>query len=755
MSDNIIIDTTTETYNLSVSTSTETFSLSITNVEGPTRWGLIVGTLSAQTDLWNALSASSTGLPALSASVTDLITFLNVTSGSWNGGFDAFTTVSTNSAYWNSAHSWVQTNSANATFQTVSANSLSGIFYGDGSNLIGASLPGQAGINTLVRSNSASWDTAYNTALAYQNVSGSYVTNTLLQGTSALLTPLTTTNTLTSLLVLKSTFNNYQTSIAAATATLLPTSVYQDASGNWQGTFTSVQSNSANWNYGFNTGTSYSQNSASYATYDYVDNNFFNLSGGTISGATKINNNLTVFGNITATGTTTFANTVFSTTSSLSVVHVGSGPAMYVGNNGDGDIASFYDIDSNVEILHVGGNNGSFPNVGVKTSTPNVDFTVNGQISANNTIWSAGGNSNNWNSNFTSWNSASATSVVSFNDTRFSKLSSQAYTLTNSTTASIQPILGGNTATGSYSVIAGGRNNTASGNYSNVVGGCCNIASGDCSSILGGKNNCASGWGSNITGGASNTSSGYGTHIGGGISNSAIGDFSNIAGGFVNTACGGNSNVAGGYANAACGNSSNVAGGRRNCALGDYSNVAGGSCNTASGSYSNVAGGCNNTASGVYSTVLGGRFTRATQFGEISHSSSRFGSTNGNFQHSIFTASTVTTNAVPKDLTLDGVSTYFSVTSGTSYFFNINVLAYNLSTTLAGYFTFKGFVKNPTGTITLSPNNIQEIITEDSNIQASVGVDAVNKYLTISVIGASAANVRWGAVIDTVKIMTT
>jgi hypothetical protein len=71
-----------------------------------------------------------------------------------------------------------------------------------------------------------------------------------------------------------------------------------------------------------------------------------------------------------------------------------------VGNNGTGDIASFYDIDANVEILHVGGNNGTFPNVGVKTSTPNVDFTVNGAISASSIIYSASSNSNQWNSTY-------------------------------------------------------------------------------------------------------------------------------------------------------------------------------------------------------------------------------------------------------------------------------------------------------------------------------------------------------------------
>lgn len=166
------------------------------------------------------------------------------------------------------------------------------------------------------------------------------------------------------------------------------------------GSVKTLNGNSDQWNAAYPITTVYQNASGSFATNDFVNSNFFNLTGGTISGATRINNNLTVFGNLTATGTTTFANTVFSVTSALSVVHVGGGPALWVGNNGTGDIASFYDLDQGVEVFHIGGNNGSFPNVGVKTSTPNVDFTVNGQISANNIIWDANGNSNDWNSAF-------------------------------------------------------------------------------------------------------------------------------------------------------------------------------------------------------------------------------------------------------------------------------------------------------------------------------------------------------------------
>jgi len=135
------------------------------------------------------------------------------------------------------------------------------------------------------------------------------------------------------------------------------------------------------------------------------------LSNKTFVGPTRFNSDITIFGNLSCSGTQTFNNTVFSTTSAVSVVHVGSGPALWVGNNGTGDIASFYDIDQNVEVLHVGGNNGSFPNVGVKTSSPNVDFTVNGAISASSIIYSLSGNSNQWNSAYStvqttsgSWN---------------------------------------------------------------------------------------------------------------------------------------------------------------------------------------------------------------------------------------------------------------------------------------------------------------------------------------------------------------
>jgi hypothetical protein len=122
---------------------------------------------------------------------------------------------------------------------------------------------------------------------------------------------------------------------------------------------------------------------------NFTNNNFLKLSGGIING------NLTVTGDISSTGNSYFLNTVYTTTSAVSVVNVGNGTALYVANNGTGNIASFFDLDQNVEILHVGGNNSFTPNVGVKTSNPNVDFTVSGHISSSGTIFGSDITNNN------------------------------------------------------------------------------------------------------------------------------------------------------------------------------------------------------------------------------------------------------------------------------------------------------------------------------------------------------------------------
>jgi len=118
---------------------------------------------------------------------------------------------------------------------------------------------------------------------------------------------------------------------------------------------------------------------------------------------------VTINGNLTALGTSTFKNTIFTTTSALSVVNTGPGPALYVFQAaGPYDVASFYDGDG-VEVLHVGNANvNEGGKVGINESYPGAELTVNGAISSNGTITAENGNSNDWSSNYTTTNTNSA-----------------------------------------------------------------------------------------------------------------------------------------------------------------------------------------------------------------------------------------------------------------------------------------------------------------------------------------------------------
>ena len=104
---------------------------------------------------------------------------------------------------------------------------------------------------------------------------------------------------------------------------------------------------------------------------------------------TVIHSDTTVTGNLTSLGDAYFANTLFTTTSSLSIVNTGPGPALYVYQAaGASDVASFYDGDG-IEVLHVGNSFNPSGNgrIGVNTSNPNVELTVVGDISATGTIY--------------------------------------------------------------------------------------------------------------------------------------------------------------------------------------------------------------------------------------------------------------------------------------------------------------------------------------------------------------------------------
>ena len=116
-------------------------------------------------------------------------------------------------------------------------------------------------------------------------------------------------------------------------------------------------------------------------------------------------------------------------------------------------------------------------------------------------------------------------------------------------------------ASGTSSVVAGGRRNTASASYSAVGGGSQNAASASTAAISGGD---------------SNTASGTAAFVGAGFSNTSSGDYTVTGGGVTNTASGTNATVGGGFSNTASGNSAVIFGGQGNTASGTYSSVPGG-----------------------------------------------------------------------------------------------------------------------------------------------------------------------------------
>ena len=193
---------------------------------------------------------------------------------------------------------------------------------------------------------------------------------------------------------------NYDLSISGGNTVNLSAinTTFNANSSKYESNYTTTNTNSANWSSVY---TNVNSNSAYYALTNQD---------------TIFEQDVTIQGNLTALGTSTFQNTVFTTTTALSVVNTGTGPALYVFQAaGPYDVASFYDGDG-VEVLHVGnaqGGGNPLGQVGINTSFPSAELTVNGAISSNGVITVLDGNSNQWNSNYTTskTNSANWSSV--------------------------------------------------------------------------------------------------------------------------------------------------------------------------------------------------------------------------------------------------------------------------------------------------------------------------------------------------------
>jgi len=258
----------------------------------------------------------------------------------------------------------------------VNGNYLSGginlldIFSGGGG--------GDPAVNAVVYANSGNWDSNYTTTNANSANWSQAFTNL--------------------------------TSNSAAYLSGVDISLLAAASGSWNSNYTTTNANSANWQTGYNNALYTINGTANQIVATPAGSNTGNNSV-TLSLPTNliVPNNLTVQGNLTALGSSTFKNTIFTTTSALSVYNTGPGPALFVYQAaGPYDVASFYDGDG-IEVLHVGNAQpGGRGFVGINESFPGAELTVNGAISSNGYITVSGGNSNQWNSNYTTTNANSA-----------------------------------------------------------------------------------------------------------------------------------------------------------------------------------------------------------------------------------------------------------------------------------------------------------------------------------------------------------
>ena len=342
-----------------------------------------------------------------------------------------------------------------ASFTTsLSAPSLSGTHYGDGSNLSGViasggvatdttKLPLTGGIiagdltvtGTLSTINTDKWSSTYTTVCANSTqwavtidttklpLSGGVLTNGLTGTTASFTTSLSAPSLSGTHYGDGSNLSGVIASGGVATdTTKLPLTggiIAGDLTvtgtlstintDKWSSTYTTVCANSTQWAVTIDTtklplsgGTLTGGLSApSLSGVYYGDGSRLTgvvASGGTATDSTKlplsggtINGNLLVNGGLTALSGATFINTTFQDTTALRIFNSGIGPALYVEQaSGSGDIAKFYDADG-IEVLHVGNalNPESAGVIGIKTSTPNKTLTINGEVSAASGVWAS------------------------------------------------------------------------------------------------------------------------------------------------------------------------------------------------------------------------------------------------------------------------------------------------------------------------------------------------------------------------------
>ena len=323
-----------------------------------------------------------TSVKDTSADWDSTYTSVKDTSADWDS---TYTSVKDTSADWDSTYTSVKDTSADWDTTYTSVKDTSADWDSTYTSVKDTSADWDS-TYTSVNETSADWDTTYTSV---KDTSADWdTTYTSVKDTSA-----DWDSTYTSVNGASASWNSTYTSVKDTSASWNSTyTSVKDASADWDSTYTSVNDASADWD---STYTTLNTNSAGWLDITESNTLYFKVSGGTVYGDVNIQHDLVVGNNLFVTGSATFAHTVFTSTSALSVINTGQGPALYVRQGpGPGDIASFYDADG-IEALHIGDAKytlGQNPDgvIGIKTSFPNKTLTVVGDISATDSIFTTG-----------------------------------------------------------------------------------------------------------------------------------------------------------------------------------------------------------------------------------------------------------------------------------------------------------------------------------------------------------------------------
>ena len=243
----------------------------------------------------------------------------------------------------------------------------------------------------------------------------------------------------------------------------------------------------------------------------------------------------------------------------------------------------------------------------------------------------------------------------------------------------------GNQALGNWSVVGGGRLNLAANTFATASGSGYNHVSGYAATIAGGGGldpnlgtlltNRASGSWSVISGGRENSADGESATVGGGERNTALRKWATASGGTGNQSLGESATVGGGFYNTADFSASTVSGGEENGALSQHATVGGGVGNCVHREAATIEGGANNLSDGPYATVPGGREAKPSQYGQLALAAGMFVNP-GDAQHSIFILRGVTDPTTPATkMALDGGGTMLAIQPNQTLAFDILLVA--------------------------------------------------------------------------------